>query len=80
MMGLLGFWEGLSGERKWVVLRRFEGEKVTVVEILGGFWDDCEGSSFEGDLGLGAKKREIICCFCFPMVMVVCGLQWWSGE
>lgn len=58
----------------WKVRRRLEGEKVTVAEILGGGvaefsregggLEDCEG---EDGLGLGAKKREMTCCFCFPM-------------
>lgn len=63
--------------------RRLEAEKETVAEILGGgvggFGREDEGIGvFDGDeeeevvgvLGLGAKKREMTCCFCFPMVAV----------
>ena len=68
----LGILEGLGfGEVSWEVRRRLEGEKVTVAEILwggvGGFGsEDCDGEG-EGVSGLGAKKREMTCCFCFPM-------------
>lgn len=55
-------------------LRRFAGEKVTVVVILGvGVGGEGEETVFEGVvpeaevLDLGAKKREITCCFCFPI-------------
>lgn len=80
----LGSFEGLGfGEESWELRRRLEGEKVTVAEILGGgvggfrregsasaFEEEVEG--FNGVLDLGAKKREITCCFCLPiMVMMV---------
>lgn len=67
----------------WEEGRRLEGEKVTVVEIfgggVGGFGsedgdgdgdDGIEDEDDEGALDLGAKKREITCCFCFP-------IAWW---
>lgn len=51
-----------------------DGEKETVVEILG-VEGVGRGESVvdEGGLGFGAKKREITCCFCFPMFVVVAG-------
>jgi len=55
-------------------MRRLEGEKVTVADIFGGENDWVGGAKAEeeeeetdGDLGFGAKNREITCCFCFPM-------------
>lgn len=74
--GELGLWLLWSlgclggGVVKWEVRRRLEGEKVTVAEILGmgvGEEEEEEG----GVLGLGAKKREITCCFCFPIWTLV---------
>lgn len=58
---------------------------MTVAVILGGGVDefrrgDCDGGGDDGGevedgeedgLGLGAKKREIACCFCFPMTVAV---------
>ena len=84
----LGSFEGLGyGEESRELRRRLEGEKVTVAEILGGgvggFRREGSASGFEeeegeevegfnGVLDLGAKKREITCCFCLPiMVMMV---------
>ena len=84
----LGSFEGLGfGEESWELRRRLEGEKVTVAEILGGGvggfrregfasgFEEEEGEEvegFNGVLDLGAKKREITCCFCLPiMVMMV---------
>ena len=79
----LGSFEGLGFEEEsWELRRRLEGEKVTVAEILGGgvggFRREGSASAFEevegfnGVLDLGAKKREITCCFCLPiMVMMV---------
>lgn len=65
---------------------RFDGENDTVAEILAGDGDgsefgfgtgkcgeEDEGSADFGDDGvfvLGAKNREIICCFCFPMATI----------
>lgn len=60
---------------------RLAGEKATVAVILGGGVggslgfdggdeggnEEEEGDEGSGVLGLGAKKREITCCFCFPM-------------
>lgn len=72
----LGVLEGEEevGEVRLELRRRLEGEKVTVAVILGGgvggFGSngDSDGEvEGEGSLGLGAKKREITCCFCFPM-------------
>jgi len=50
--------------------RRLEGENVAVAEILGvgGLERGEEGG--DGDLALRAKKREITCCFCFPMAIL----------
>lgn len=56
-------------------MRRLEGEKVTVADILGGekgWVGEVKAAAEEeeerdGDLGFGAKNREITCCFCFPM-------------
>lgn len=46
---------------------------------IGGFGrEEGEGeddSAADGVLGLGAKKREMTCCFCFPM-LVVMGRRW----
>lgn len=53
----------------WEVLRRFAGEKLTVATILGGGVQgvvEVEGSS--SFFGFGAKKREITCCFGFPII------------
>lgn len=63
-------------EWRWSVLTRLAGEYETVVAILGG---GVAGGGFEGcagaeGLGLGAKKREITCCFCFPIAAAAdCG-------
>ena len=78
-LGALG---GLVEGETWEGGRRLEGEKVTVVEILGGGVsgfgredgdgdgdDGIEDEDDEGALDLGAKKREITCCFCFPMAL-----------
>lgn len=82
----MGSFEGLGfGEESWELRRRLEGEKVTVAEILGGgvggfrregsaFAFEEEGEEvegFNGVLDLGAKKREITCCFCLPIMVVV---------
>lgn len=83
----LGSFEGLGFEEEsWELRRRLEGEKVTVAEILGGgvggFRREGSASGFEeeegeevegfnGVLDLGAKKREITCCFCLPIMVVV---------
>lgn len=79
----LGSFEGLGfGEESWELRRRLDGEKVTVAEILGdgvggfgreGFGVEEEGEGeegFDGVLDLGAKKREITCCFCLPITAV----------
>lgn len=53
---------------------RFDGEKATVVVIFGEEEDEgavCGGGLEVVGLDLGAKKREIICCFCLPMVVEV---------
>lgn len=53
----------------WEILRRFAGEKLTVAAILGGGVQgvvEVEGSS--SFFGFGAKKREITCCFGFPIM------------
>lgn len=56
---------------------RFDGEKATVVVIFGEEEDEGAVCGGDGDglvvvgLDLGAKKREIICCFCLPMVVEV---------
>lgn len=60
---------------------------MTVAEIFGvggfGRGEDGggEGESVvdEGGLGLGAKKREMTCCFCFPMFVVVAP-PWYRGS
>lgn len=62
----------LSGEASREERRRFEGEKETTAAILGsgvdGDGEDGEGSDGRGgDLALGAKKRDITCCFCLPI-------------
>lgn len=66
------------GEESWEERRRLEGEKVTVAEILGGGVGGVEdgggggeGEGFSGVLGFEAKKRDITCCFCLPMTVVV---------
>lgn len=72
---VLGF---LGVEVRWVERSlRFEGEKETVAFTLGdgigGEGGDGEDEGFaggvgvDGVLGLGAKKREMTCCFCFPI-------------
>ena len=94
----LGSLGGLGGlEARWEERRRFEGEKVTVAEILGGGVDGFgreEGNDEEdevlgevddddGALGLGAKKRDMTCCFSFPMVAVSDPLRSgavWDGD
>lgn len=60
-------------------MRRLEGEKVTVADTLAGEngWvgrvmsaavaEEEEEEERDGNLGFGAKNREITCCFCFPM-------------
>jgi hypothetical protein len=55
-----------------------DGEKLTVAEILGvegvgrGEEEGGGGSVVGGGgLGLGAKKREMTCCFCLPIFVVV---------
>lgn len=61
---------------------RLDGEKETVVETLAGggggsgfafgSGEEDEGSAGNGDDGvwdLGAKNREMTCCFCLPMTM-----------
>lgn len=60
----LGVLEGLVGEMKWELRARLAGEKLTVVEILGGG----VGVGFDGVLGVGAKNREITACFCLPII------------
>ncbi|MFS7936768.1 hypothetical protein Hanom_Chr05g00419621 [Helianthus anomalus] len=55
---------------RWEVRRRLRGEKVTVAEILGDVDGGGDGGGEEG-LGFGAKKREMTCCFCFPIVMTM---------
>jgi hypothetical protein len=80
----LGSFEDLGfGEESWEERRRLEGEKVTVAEILGGgvggFGREGreveegggKGEGFGGALGFEAKKRDITCCFCLPMTVVV---------
>lgn len=57
----------------WDVRRRLEGENVAVAVILGvgvGVGGLGRGEEGEGGFSLGAKKREITCCFCFPMAML----------
>jgi hypothetical protein len=55
-----------------------DGEKLTVAVILGvegvgrGEEEGGGGSVVGGGgLGLGAKKREMTCCFCLPIFVVV---------
>lgn len=73
-MGL--FEEMLMGDINSEDLRRFAGEKETFVVILG-VGDEDEGlvslleEGDDGVLGFGAKNREITCCFCFTIVMVI---------
>lgn len=53
-----------------MVLRRLAGEKETVLVILGGGvggFCGCEGAGVVEEVG--AKKREMTCCFCFPMAV-----------
>lgn len=57
-------------EMNWELRARLAGEKLTVVEIFGGGGGE-EGVGFDGVLGFGAKKREITCCFCLPIVIVL---------
>ena len=64
----------LEVEARWVERSfRFEGEKETVVFTLGdgiGGGGREEDERFDGGVGvagLGAKKREMTCCFCLPM-------------
>lgn len=67
----LGSFEGLEfGEESREVRRRLEGEKVTVAEIFGGGVEEEDegGAGLDGILDLGAKKRDITCCFCLPIV------------
>ena len=89
--GALGGFE--AGD--WEARRRLDGGKVTVAEILGGGVgvfgreeggdddDDDEGfgavACGVGVLGLGAKKRDMTCCFCFPMA-VAFGVGFWVGK
>lgn len=52
---------------------RLAGENETVVAILGGgvaggFWGSAGAEEVLAE-GLGAKKRDIICCFCFPITV-----------
>lgn len=70
-----GILDGLdSGDESCDVLRRLAGEKLTVAAIfgggVGGFVCDFEVDVEEGSGGFdfGAKKREMTCCFCFPIV------------
>lgn len=48
-----------------------EGERETVAEIwgedLGGAGGGGEEEEGDGGSDLGAKKREMVCCFGFPM-------------
>lgn len=48
---------------------------MTVEEILGVEEEGGEAVVDEGVLGFGAKKREMTCCFCFPMFAVVEGVS-----
>jgi hypothetical protein len=56
-----------------------DGEKLTVAEILGVEGVGREGEEAGGGgsvvggggFGLGAKKREMTCCFCLPIFVVV---------
>lgn len=69
----LGSFEGLEFEEESrEVRRRLEGEKVTVAEIFGGGVEEEDekegGEGLDGILGLEAKKRDITCCFCLPIV------------
>lgn len=49
---------------------RLEGVKETVAEILGG--GEGFGGGEEGGFCFGAKKREMTCCFGFPMMLNEC--------
>jgi len=62
------FWS-LRGGLSLDVRRRLEEENVAVAEILGvgGLGRGEEGGEH---LAFGAKKREITCCFCFPMAIL----------
>lgn len=51
----------------WAVLRRLAGENETEAVILGG-GEAAEEELVVWESGFGAKKREITCCFCFPMI------------
>lgn len=71
-LGFLGVFGGKRDETTF----RFAGENETVAAILGGGVCCGGGSGGGGDeadeeavvlLDLGAKKREITCCFCFPI-------------
>ncbi|KAF2320375.1 hypothetical protein GH714_027327 [Hevea brasiliensis] len=59
------------------------GEKETVAEILGVEAGDEEDEGVVGRvdgslvLALGAKKREITCCFCLPMLLLG---RFWAGD
>lgn len=69
---------GFEREASDEEMRRLEGEKVTVADILGGEkgWAamaDEEEEEEDGDLGFGAKNREITCCFCFLMRILQTG-------
>lgn len=70
-MGLLG--EEVRWDDRSFLLA---GEKETVAEILGlEIGDEEDGGAVGGVdesliLGLGAKKREITCCFCLPMLLL----------
>lgn len=53
------------------------GQKETTAAIFGGGVDgdgeDGGGSGARGGggvLGLGAKKRDITCCFCLPVISI----------
>lgn len=80
----LGSFGGLGEAVRWERRERLEGEKATVAVILGGGvggggWAGFNGGGDDDDeedegfvvLGFGAKKREMTCCFCFPMVVAV---------
>lgn len=78
----LGSLGGLGDEEvRWEERRRLEGENVTVAVILGvgvcgsgfkgvGEEEEEEDGGFRG-LDLGAKKRDMTCCFCFPIAAMV---------
>ncbi|GER46658.1 leucine-rich repeat protein kinase family protein [Striga asiatica] len=71
--GWLSFWGLLWRALSWPVRIRLAGEKETVVAILGGGVEGgfcgCGGPGVASAEGLGAKKREMTCCFCLPMEM-----------